>query len=128
MPQYISALVTSVLQKHFDLLGRIHGNTKHLPPNTHPEEDALRALSFIDNIATVHGLTLPGRMPHHRNSDIVLLPSDMSKSFVYQKYKEHQNAYCFSRIKFENLWHELRPCIVTNKPATDLCLTSKMIK
>lgn len=74
------------LQRHFDSLGllsRVHGNVKRLPPNTRPPEDTFRALGFIDNFSEIHGLPLPGRMPNHRDSDLVLLPSDMSKSYVY---------------------------------------------
>ena len=32
------------------------------------------------------------------------------------------DRYYFSRRKLEDLRHELRPNIVTNKPATDICL------
>ena len=120
------------LQKHFDihgLLPRVHGNMKRLPPNTRPPEDTFRALGFIDNFSEIHGLTLPGRMPNHRNSDFVVLPSGMSKSYVYRLYAEaceESGHYHFSRRKLEELWHDLRPYVVTNKPATDLCLTCQL--
>ncbi|SMN01906.1 hypothetical protein SPONL_198 [uncultured Candidatus Thioglobus sp.] len=120
------------LQKHLDsdgLLPRVHGNVKRLPFNTRPPEDTFRTLGFIDNFSEIHGLPLPGRMPNHRDSDVVILPSDMSKSYVYRKYAEgceKSGEYCFSRRKFEELWQELRPYVVTNKPATDLCLTCQL--
>ena len=120
------------LQKHIDsvgLLPRVHGNVKRLPSNTRPPEDTFRALGFIDNFSEVHGLPLPGRMPNHRDSDLVILPSDMSKSYVYRKYAEtgeQSSEYRFKRRKFEELWHDLRPYVVTNKPATDLCLTCQL--
>ena len=66
----------------------------------------------IDNISEIHGSPLPGRMPNHRNSDIVLLPSDFSKHFVYRKYVEASekiDRFYFSRRKFEELWLDLRP-------------------
>ena len=53
----------------------------------------------------------------------------MSKSYVYGKYVEAcqtEKEYYFSRRKFEDVWHELRPWVVTNKPATDLCLTCQV--
>ena len=102
------------LQKHIDsvgLLPRVHGNVKRLPSNTRPPEDTFRALGFIDNFSEVHGLPLPGRMPNHRDSDLVILPSDMSKSYVYRKYAEtgeQSSEYRFKRRKFEELWHDLR--------------------
>ena len=70
------------LVKHYDSTGlstRVHGNSKRLPSNTRPQEDTFNALGFIDNISEIHGSPLPGRMPNHRNSDVVLLPSDISK-------------------------------------------------
>ena len=125
----VSHVRFEALQKHYDLYGllpRVHGNSKRLPANTRPQVDTFHALGFIDNISEIHGSPLPGRMPNHRDLDIVLLPSDFSKRFVYRKYMEASlqlDRYFFSRRKFEDLWHELRPNIVTNKPATDLCLT-----
>ena len=113
---------------HYDKHGvelRVHGNTKRLPANTTSQEDMQQAITFIDNIAEVHGMPLPGRLPNHRNSDIMLLPSDMSKRYVFQKYAragEGMQCKVLSRRKFEDLWRELRPFIRTNKPATDLCL------
>ena len=117
------------LQHHFDSLGlvqRVHGNTKRLPCNTSPQECTDHVLAFIDTTANVHGLPLPGRMPNHRDSDVILLPSDMSKSFVYRKYVESSELvgeHYLSRRKFEDLWKELQPSVLTNKPATDLCFT-----
>ena len=86
--------------------------------------------SLIQLPMYVHGLPLLGRMPNHRESDILLLPSDMSKSFVYRKYVESckQLDQCYiSRRKFENLWKELRPSVLTNKPATDLCFSCQQL-
>ena len=103
---------------------RVHGNSKRLPANTTSREDVHQAITFIDNIAEVHGVPLPGRLPNHRNSDITLLPSDMSKRYVFEKYAiagEGMQFKVSSRRKFEDLWKELRPFIMTNKPATDLC-------
>ena len=117
------------LQHHFDNMGlvqRVHGNTKRLPSNTSSQVCVDRVLAFIDTTANVHGLPLPGRMPNHRDSDIILLPSDMSKSFVYHNYVESSERLgepYLCRRKFEDLWKELQPSILTNKPATDLCFT-----
>ena len=72
------------LQHHFDLAGifpRVHGNTKRFPSNTSSQEHVDRVLAFIDTTANVHGLPLPGRMPNHCDSDVILLPSDMFEEF-----------------------------------------------
>jgi hypothetical protein len=89
------------LQKHFDthgLLPRVHGNMKRLPPNTRPPEDTIRALGFIDNFSEIHGIPLPGRMPNHQDSDLVLLPSDKSKSYVYRLYADACEESGTSRV------------------------------
>ena len=103
------------LQHHFDTVGiilRVHGNYKCLPSNTSSQEKVDQVLAFIDTTASVHGLPLPGRMPNHRDSDIILLPSDMSKSYIYRKYVESCTQLkneILSRQRLENLWKELRP-------------------
>ena len=56
----------------------------------------------------------------------LLLPSDMSKTFVHKKYIEtcqKDMRKPFQCRKFETLWNETIPHIVTAKPATDLCFT-----
>ena len=58
------------------------------------------------------------------------LSSDMSKSYVYKKYADSSkrlDRYYFSCRKFEEIWHELRPYVMTNKPASDLCLTCQLM-
>ena len=84
------------------------------------------ALGFIDNFSVIYGLPLPGRMRNHRDSNVVILPPYVSKSYVAQKYVENRmkfNQYFYEHRRFEELWHELHPYVITNMPATDLCLT-----
>ena len=76
------------LHRHFDLAGifpRVHGNTKRLPSNTSSQEHVDRVLAFIDTTANVHGLPLPGRMPNHRDSDVILLPSILPKGLELER-------------------------------------------
>ena len=44
------------------------------------------AHGFINNCSEIHGLPLSGRMPDHQDSNVVLLPSELSRSYVYQMY------------------------------------------
>ena len=44
------------------------------------------APGFINNCSKIHGVPLPDRMPNHQDSNVALLPSDLSKSYVYQMY------------------------------------------
>ena len=50
-----------------ELCPRVHGDTKCLPPNTLPEEEAVHLFTFIKDCARAHGLPLPGRVPGHRD-------------------------------------------------------------
>ena len=102
---------------------RMHGNTKHSPHNAMSPEHLGFLAEFIKNIASTHGLPLPGRLPNHEQK-VLLLPSDMSKLEVYHRYKTACSQANFSPIgksKFYSVWKEALPFIGTMKPATDLC-------
>ena len=75
------------LQRYLDTLGlypHVQCNVKHLPHNNRPQEDMFLALGFIDNFFEIHDFSLLGRMPNHQDSNVVILPSYLSKSYVYQ--------------------------------------------
>ena len=109
---------------HFNqqgLVSRIHGNTKWLPPNTVPFSTTRTIVQFITNFANVHALPLPGRLPGQSDNKALLLPTYMSKRYVYRMYCKIVGDDCVCRRKFETLWNELLPHISCMKPATDLC-------
>ena len=76
------------------LLDRFHGNTQHAPKHTATMEDTRGAVTFIINMAAVHGLPLPGRNRTNKDERYLLLPSDMTKAFVYRKYSEQKCTLC----------------------------------
>ncbi len=80
------------------------------------------AVTFIKNFAQNHGLVLPGRVPGYRhNVDLLLLPSAMSKKYVYQKYS---NVYPGSSISIQRWylsWNLFCKNIVIQRPRSDLC-------
>ena len=104
---------------------RRHGNTRRLPANTAETESVV---AFIKHFSTIHALTLPGRMPgQYSDEKALLLPSNMSKRYVYRQYCSACNKkgdIPVKRRKFENLWKELIPHVACMKPASDLCETS----
>ena len=51
----------------------------------------------------------------------LLLPTYMSKRYVYRMCCEIVGDDCVCRRKFETLWNELLPHISCMKPATDIC-------
>ena len=68
--------------------------------------------SFLCNFATVHALLLPDRVPGNFDERRVLLPSDISKQFVYRKYKEaclESLDRCVCRRSFEGIWSDTLP-------------------
>ena len=69
-------------------------------------------------------LPVPGRLPNFKDERFLLLPTDMTKAEVYQRYKkvcEKDEKVPFSRTKFIDLWLRQLPFISVTKPATDLC-------
>ena len=81
---------------------------------------------FLQNYAIVNALSLPGRMPGHRDYRCMVLPAFLTKKKVYVKYVEACKAdgrqYMSERV-FGNYWRELHPRIVSGNPRTDLCYT-----
>jgi len=67
-------------------------------------EDTQRAITFITNMASIHALPLPGRNRTNKDERYLLLPCDITKAFVYRKYKEaceEEQTKAFKRRKFE---------------------------
>ena len=116
------------LCKHFDsngLVERIHGNVKRKPSNTCTPAQLDDLAKFLDNIAESHVMPLPGRMPTHKDSRVLLLPTDMTKAKVFGLYTEscvRGHTKPVGRTKFHTVWNGVRPYIVTMKPADDLCM------
>ena len=105
---------------------RVHGNTRKRPYNRTDSDEIEKVKRFIEQFADNHAMPLPGRHPTHKDYRVMLLPSDMTKSAVYQFYIkacEAEQAHSVSRRTFENIWKELCPYIAAMKPATDLCHT-----
>ena len=115
------------LCRHYSRHGvtpRRHGNLGRSPKHALSLAQTQSIVLFLRNFASVHALPLPGRVPGNFDERYVLLPSDMSKRFVYRKYEEACSLEkCVSRRKFETIWSETVPFIVTAKPSTDLCFT-----
>jgi len=99
----------------------VHGNAGRLPKNACSLQQVEAVKTFIENYARAHGLPVPGRLPNARDK-VMLLPSDMSKMFVYRKYKEALSNPV-GKSKFVMLWDELTPHVAVMKPSSDLCFT-----
>ena len=110
------------LCRHFDssgLVPRTHGNTKRVPHNALPLETTQRVLDFICNYAETHALPLPGRLPSHRDFQVMLIPTDTTKSklyFEFQKACEPFSLQCCSKSHFMYLWRKQLPYICIMKP------------
>ena len=83
-------------------------------------------MSFIKNFAETHGILLPGRVPGVRDYEKAkLLPSSMSKRYVYSMYKESCDGRVVSESSFKTAWKLYVPHIYIMKPMTDLCWTCR---
>eukprot|EP00033_Pygsuia_biforma_P003790 GCRY01004153.1.p1 GENE.GCRY01004153.1~~GCRY01004153.1.p1 ORF type:complete len:211 (-),score=18.98 GCRY01004153.1:1379-2011(-) len=63
---------------------QMHGNTKRIPHNTISLEQNQEVVSFLERIATIHSL------PDPTEKALILLPSQMTNSFLYTEYKQHK--------------------------------------
>ena len=123
------------LMKHYQLNGltvRTHANVHKLPWNASTIEDKERAVTFIKNFAEANSLPLPGRMPKFHDYNIMLLPTDASKTSVHRAYiksskeleqKSGTPVRIFGYREFCRLWSEVVPFIRSMPPADDLCFT-----
>lgn len=103
---------------------RQHKNKGRVASNATDERTIKEIKQFIENYAAIHAMPLPGRLPSYRDYRVMLLPSDITKAFVYRQFKaacEAKSVTPVCRRTFENLWHSLCPYIAVMKPASDLC-------
>jgi len=59
---------------------------KKLPAHALSYETILFVYNFILNVAEAHAIILPGRQSFAWKTDVKLLPSDMTKQVVYNRY------------------------------------------
>ena len=108
------------------IITRVHGNKRHTPRHAITHNDTEKIVSFIKNFAETHGILLPGRVPGVRDYEKAkLLPSSMSKRYVYSMYKESCDGRVVSESSFKTAWKLYIPHIYIMKPMTDLCWTCR---
>ena len=98
-----------------------HGNSGRMPKHTCTFEQINDIKTFIENYASAHGLPVPGRLPNTKDK-VLLLPSSMSKMFVFRKYEE-ASVHPVRKSKVLQVWSKLTPSVAVMKPASDLCFT-----
>lgn len=73
------------------------------------------------NFAQNNGLVLLGQFPGYRNNpDLLLLPSMMSKKYVYMKYLEVETNLIGKRLWYIT-WCHFCSNVVIQRPRSDLC-------
>jgi hypothetical protein len=63
---------------------RTHKNTQKKPHNKTSFQDRVKIKTFIENVASVKGMPLPGRLPGVKDSSLLLLPSHMTKASMHR--------------------------------------------
>ena len=117
------------LIKHYKTQGltsRVQKLSQSRPHNHTSFTVIERIKSFIERFADNHALPLPGRLPSHKDYRVMLLPTDMTKVFVFQQYiKTCEKESCedgkVSRWTFQRILNDVCPYVSVMKPATDLC-------
>ena len=82
-------------------------------------------IEFIKNVGDSHANALHGRLPNYKDSQVMFLPTYITKAKVFREYHQ-QTCQCDNRTSvdksnYHHLWSQLTPFIVTMKPADDLC-------
>ena len=96
--------------------------TRDTPRHAITHNDTEKIVSFIKNFAETHGILLPGRVPGVRDYEKAkLLPSSMSKRYIYSMYKESCDGRVVSESSFKTAWKLYAPHIYIMKPKTNLC-------
>ncbi|XP_036321008.1 uncharacterized protein LOC118735395 isoform X2 [Rhagoletis pomonella] len=96
-------------------------------PSTHPKSfkpaDIEKAVKFIESIADLMALPLPGRLPKFKDFRIMKLPSSETKSSIYRKYISSlsDDELKMSNCSFRRIWSKYIPHVTVMKPADDLC-------
>lgn len=112
---------------HFDLNGvtpRVHKNTRKIPHNAYSVDEEKQVVTFIQNFADCHAMPLPGRMPNMKDYSVMMLPSDMTKSGIWNKYVESCSQAGIRAVgltKFKCVWALYLPHISVMKISSDLC-------
>ena len=94
-----------------------HGNSGRVPKHTCTFEQINEVKTFIENYASAHGLPVPGRLANTKDK-VLLLPSDMSKMFVFRKYDE-ASVHPVRKSKFLELWSQLTPYVYSCNEACE---------
>lgn len=106
------------------LIPRVHGRVGKPPSHSLTYTDRERIKIFLCRYAKDNALPLPGRLPNHRDSRVLILPSDKTKEDIfkiYSKVGEELSHKAISLRSFLRIWNDLCPHIVISKPCTDLC-------
>lgn len=116
------------LLNHYNLHGvevRKHGSSNKSvsnPTSIQPEE-ITKVVELIKFLADRIALPLPGRLPKFKDYKIMKLPSNETKSSVYQKYIAtlDSDERKISNRSFRRIWSKYVAFISVMKPADDLC-------
>jgi len=90
---------------------------------------------FIQNFAENNALAMPGRLCNYKNADLKLLPSSMTKKYVYDLYcaahthehatvaelPVHTSCEPMSLRLWYITWNDLCRNVVAQLPRSDLC-------
>lgn len=77
------------LCKHLDSNGvtpRVHKSAHRQPVNAFTVDETHEAVLFIRNFAEIHAMPLPGRMPRMKDFSVMMLPSNLTKAEIWNKY------------------------------------------
>jgi len=100
-----------------------HGNV-HQKSHSANFDKRLAARNFIQNFAENNALVMPGRLPNYKNPNLKLLPSSMTKKYVFSLYvsaAKQSDEAPLSWCLFRQVWADFCQNVVIQLPRSDLC-------
>lgn len=104
----------------------MHGNAGKPAKHRLLHADCEQILLFLKHYSEQFGLVLPGRVPGFKATDLVLLPSSLTKRELHRNYVtacDAKNIRAVGYDSFRRVWKEALPNTVIQKPRSDLCAT-----
>lgn len=96
----------------------------HKPVALRSIEKRKNACTFRQNFAENNALVMPGRMTNYKNPDLKLLPSSMTKKYVYELYESATQTAGdepLSLCRWYQVWNDFCRNVVVQLPRSDLC-------
>ncbi len=108
---------------------RTHGLVGHKPAKALTFLQTKNVVMFLENYASIHGLSLAAAPRASDNQAPILLPADQSKKFVFDQYRESCAPDAVVGLtSFKDIWRACLPHIKFVNPREDVCANCEVLR